>query len=181
MAASEDRSADTANELTEPPAPMSFGERNVWASAIATAIATVAYLVVVVPRALASPVDQVDWVMPMVWAIGGAIVGTIVLSIAGAIGSEVNGTITTSVWASLSGRTGREIAPLHEEDIRDREIKELGERTTMSIMASSLFMMLVLAIGDADSFWIGNTALIVGTIGTLAGAGVKIRAYRRGF
>lgn len=173
--------ADNANELTEPRVPMPFSERNVWASAIATTVATAAYLTVVIPRAIAGPIDQVSWEMPMLWAIGSAIIVTIAVAIIGAIGSEVNGQVGAVVLSTMTGRSVGFEAPLHQEDIRDREISQLGERTTMSIMASSLFMMLVLAMVDADSFWIGNTALFVGTIGTVAGAGVKIRAYRRGF
>ncbi|WP_062210017.1 hypothetical protein [Demequina oxidasica] len=172
---------DGASELSEPRAAMPYSERNVWASAIATTVATAAYLIVVIPRVIAGPIDEVSWEMPMLWAIGGAIIGTIVFSILGAIGSEVSGQVGAVVWSAMTGRSVGFEAPLHQEDIRDREISQLGERTTMSIMASSLFMILMLAMLDTDSFWIGNTALFVGTIGTLAGAGVKIRAYRRGF
>ncbi|WP_430867919.1 hypothetical protein [Demequina aurantiaca] len=174
---------NTANQtdgLAEPREPMTFGERNVWASAIAAILAFVAYLIVMVPRVLATPVSDVSWQIPMLWAIGGAIIGTIVFSILGAIGSEVSGQVGAVVRSAMTGRSVGFEAPLHQEDIRDREISQLGERTTMSIMASSLFMMMVLAMGDAESFWIGNTALVIGTIGTLAGAGVKIRAYRVG-
>lgn len=181
MTASDDRASDTANELTEPRAPMPFGERNVWASAIVTLIASIVYLIVVVPRVIEGPVDEVSWVVPMAWAIGGAFAGTILLSILGAISSEVDGAIGAAIRSSLMGRETKRNFPLHAEDVRDREIRQRGEFRTLSDMSSGLFFILILAIIDADSFWVGNAVLLIGTVGNLKGSAVKIRAYRRGF
>ncbi|WP_061963320.1 hypothetical protein [Demequina aurantiaca] len=178
----QERSADSGtSELSEPRAPMSYGERYVWAQGLALGLSGAAYLAVVIPRAIAGPIADVSWVTPMLWAIGAGIVGTIALTILIAIGSEVSGAVGVALRSSLTGRTVEREAPVHEEDVRDRDIGAYGDRHTMYIMSCGALGALVLAMLDADTFWIGNALFVLGLIATLWGCGVKIRAYRRGF
>ena len=176
-----DNTADQTDGLDEPREPMSYGERNVWASAIAVAVSAAFYLAVMFPRALEGPIDQISWVTPMLWAIGISIVGTIVLSILGASGSEIGGAIGASVRSALTGRTVEREAPVHAEDVRDKEISAYGERVTMTGMGFAMLVALILAMLHVNTFWIGSAMFVVGSVSSLVGSGVKIHAYRRGF
>jgi len=181
MNATDENTADQTDGLADPREPMSYGERNVWASAIAVAISFVFYLAVIIPRLLEGPIDQISWVTPMLWAIGISIVGTIVLSILMAIGSEIGGAISSSVRSALTGRTVEREAPVHAEDVRDKDISAYGERVTMMGMSFAMLVALVLAMMHANTFWIGSAMFVIGSVSSLVGAGVKIHAYRRGF
>jgi len=181
MNASGESTTDKADGLDEPREPMTYGERNVWSSAIAIAIAGAFYLAVIIPRAFEGPIREVSWVTPMLWAIGISIIGTIVLSILGAIGSEIGGAIGASVRSALTGRTVERETPLHTEDVRDKEISAYGERVTMMGMGFAMLVALILAMLDANTFWIGTAMFVIGSMASLVGAGAKIHAYRRGF
>ncbi|WP_084106476.1 hypothetical protein [Demequina sp. NBRC 110056] len=150
--------------------PMTMDERAVWVSLVVFVITTGAYLAVVVPRALSQPVDEVSWVTPMLWAIGISVVGTIVGSIVAAIGSAVG----------LAAR-GRDPELELGSDERDKEINRLGSRASYGVVSAGMLAVLVLAMIDADTFWIGNAAFLFGFLGTVTDCVVKLRAYRRGF
>ena len=156
--------------LDDDRAPMTLDERAVWVY-LAVLIATTAlYLAIVVPRALSTPIEQVEWVTPMIWSLGLSIGATIVGSILVAIGSAV----------SLAAK-GRKPQVELSSDARDKDIKRLGNRSTQGAIGAGLFAALVLAMIDADTFWIGNAVWIAGVVGGLVETTVKIRAYRRGF
>ncbi|WP_159448785.1 hypothetical protein [Demequina sp. NBRC 110053] len=150
--------------------PMTLDERSVWVYLVVLIATTVTYAAVVIPRALAGPIEDVEWVVPMIWAIGISIVGTVVGSILGAIGSAVG----------LAAR-GRDPETDLSSDERDKEIERLGNRSTQGVIGAGMLAALVLAMVDADSFWIGNALFVTGAIAGLVETIVKIRAYRRGF
>lgn len=151
-------------------APMTMNERGAWVSLVMFVATSVAYGAVVVPRALSEPIEQVSWVVPMLWAIGIAIVGTIAGSITAAIGSAIG----------LALR-GRDPSVELDSDVRDQEIDWLGTRATQGVTGMGLLAVLVLAMLGADVFWIGNAAFATGAVGAIVETTVKIRAYRRGF
>ena len=150
--------------------PMTMEERAVWVYLAVSVTTSVAYFAVIVPRALEGPIEDVSWVVPMLWAIGISIAGTIAGSIVAAIGSAVG----------LAAR-GRDPEAELGSDERDREISRLGNRATYGVVSAGMLGALVLAMLDADTFWIGNAIFVVGFIGSLVECTVKIRAYRRGF
>ncbi|MFW2512755.1 hypothetical protein ACNI3K_03155 [Demequina sp. SO4-13] len=151
-------------------APMTMEERAVWVYLVVFVATSVAYFVVVVPRALSQPIDEVSWVVPMLWAIGISIGGTIVGSILAAVGSAIG----------LAAR-GRNPELELGSDERDKQIERLGNRATATVVSTGMLAVLVLAMIDANTFWIGNAAFLSGFVGALVEAFVKIRAYRRGF
>ncbi|WP_062077133.1 hypothetical protein [Demequina globuliformis] len=151
------------------PEPMTVAERGVWIFLITNITAAVAYAIVVVPRALSQPIDEVSWVVPMLWAIGLQIVGTIVGSIVAAIGSALG--------LALRGRSPEvELA----SDERDKDIERYGSRMTQGVLGAGTLVTLVLAMLDADTFWIGNAVFAFGVVSGVVEAVVKIRAYRWG-
>jgi hypothetical protein len=144
---------------------MTFGERNTWVSAFILPATSIAYFAVVLPRLRDQPASEVSWVAPMLWAIGASIVGTIV------------GVIVVSIAAGIANRGVLE----SKEDVRDKQIDRYGDRIAQAIMGFGAAAVLVLAMLEADHFWIGNTLFLLGAIGATWGAIAKIRAYHGAF
>lgn len=163
-----------SHELRQPedddPVIMTAEQRSVWVYLAVVAITSTAYYAVVIPRALSQPIEEVSWVAPMLWAIGFSIFGTIVGSIFGSIGGAI-------------GLAIRGIEPKGqlEGDLRDKDIKRLGDRRGAIFSSSAMFGVLVLAMTGADLFWIGNLVFLAGTVGAFVEGITKILAYRRGF
>src|SRR5664279_2757979 len=151
------------------PIVMTAEQRSVWVYLAVVVITSTAYFAVVIPRAVSQPIEDVSWITPMLWTIGFSIVGTIIGSIVGSIGGAI-------------GLAIRGIDPKGqlEGDLRDKDIKRLGDRRGALISGSAMFGVLVLAMVGADVFWIGNFAFLAGTIGALIEGITRILAYRRG-
>ena len=150
--------------------PMTREERGGWVYLVAVVLTSGAYLVVMIPRAVSQPIDEISWVVPMLWTLGASVVGTIVGSIVAAVGSAV----------SISARGDNPRAELASDE-RDKDIKRYADRKTTGILRASMFATLVLAMIGADLFWIGNAVFVFGTARAIVETTVKIRAYRRGF
>ena len=139
---------------------MSYEEKGTWVFLAIAVTGYAVYLFLVLPQFLAGePVSDIDWVTPMLWTIGGAIVAGIV------------GRILVEIVSPSESTKG---------DIRDKEIDRLGERVGNSFIVIGGLGALVLAMLDVDTFWIGN-ALYLGFVisGVLSGL-TKLMAYRRG-
>ncbi|PKQ19119.1 MAG: hypothetical protein CVT68_00255 [Actinobacteria bacterium HGW-Actinobacteria-8] len=162
------------HELRRPgdddPVVMTAEERSVWVYLAVVTITSVTYFAVIIPRAVSQPIEEVSWITPMLWALGFSIVGTIIGSIVGAIGGAV----------SLAARGINPEGQL-EGDLRDKDIKRLGDRRAAAISGGAMFGVLVLAMVGADLFWIGNLVFLSGTVGAYVETVTKIFAYRRGF
>ncbi|MCB2412053.1 hypothetical protein LGT39_04220 [Demequina sp. TTPB684] len=163
-----------SHELRAPgdddPVVMTAEERSVWVYLVVVTITSVTYFAIVIPRAITQPIEDVSWITPMLWTLGFSIVGTIVGSIVGAIGGAV-------------GLAARGINPEGqlEGDLRDKDIKRLGDRRAAATSGAAMFGVLVLAMIGADLFWIGNLVFLAGTVGAYVETLTKIAAYRRGF
>jgi len=152
------------------PVVMTAEQRSVWVYLALAVITSTAYFIVVIPRALTQPIEDVSWITPMLWALGVSVVGTIIGSILGAIGGAI-------------GLAARGIEPKGEleGDQRDKEIKRLGDRRAAAVSGAAMLGVLVLAMVGADLFWIGNLVFLAGTVGAIVEGVAKINAYRRGF
>lgn len=151
------------------PIVMTADERSVWVYLAVAVITSTAYLAVVIPRALSQPIEDVSWITPMLWTLGFSVGGTIIGSIVGSIGGAV-------------GLAIRGIDPKGqlEGDMRDEDIKRIGDRRAAWATSGGMFAVLVLAMIGADLFWIGNTVFLAGTVGALLETISKLVAYRRG-
>lgn len=162
------------HELRQPgdddPIVMTAEERTVWVYLAVVIITSATYFTVVTQRALSQPIEDVSWITPMLWTLGFSILGTIIGSILGAIGGAV-------------GLAIRGIEPKGqlEGDMRDKDIKRLGDSRAAVVSGAAMFGVLVLAMTGADLFWIGNLVFLAGTVGALVETITKIVAYRRGF
>lgn len=139
---------------------MSYEEKGTWVFLTIAVVGYAVYLFLVLPQFLAgTAVAEIDWVTPMLWTIGGAIVAGII------------GRILVEIVAPSDSTKG---------DIRDKEIDRLGERVGSSFVVIGGVGALILAMFDVDTFWIAN-AIYLGfvTSGVLSGV-TKLIAYRRG-
>ena len=152
------------------PTVMGMEERSAWVQVFAFAITTGAYLVIVLPQVSSKPIDEVEWVAPLLWALGisilTVIIGSIIAGVGGAIGLTMRG---LSADTELSS------------DSRDKDIARHARLRTYWVMPVLSMGALILAMLDVDTFWIGTFVFVVATIGAIADAVVRIRAYRRGF
>jgi hypothetical protein len=139
---------------------MSYEERNVWVFLVVAVLAYAAYVVVILSRARDTPLTEVAYAGPLLWSIGGAIVAGIVGSIAVALANHRDG---------------------HLKDQRDKEIDRLGERTGQSIVVIGALGAMVLALVEADWFWIANAIYLCFVLSAILGSVTKLAAYRQDF
>lgn len=143
---------------------MVYEERNTWASLIATLIALAAYVVVIVPQVSSGgAVSDIDWVSAMLWTIGGAIVGAVMLSI---------------LWGILAGFRDNE--GVGRSDDRDRDIARMGDRVGQAFMVIAGLGAIALCAVDADGFWIANVLFAGFAVSAVVGGVARVIAYRRG-
>jgi hypothetical protein len=164
-------SAGTPDTDDDGPVPMTARERAVWAGLAAVAVSSGVYLVLVARRLLTRPVAEVSWVEPMLWAMGLAVAGAVVLSVVFTVVAEARRRDGCS-----PGRRGEVMS-----DARDREIGRLGGRAALAAISAGSGGALILTMLDVHPFWIGNLLFLGGTAAAVAEATAQIRLYRRGF
>ena len=139
---------------------MSYEEKGQWVYLAATSIGYTAYVVILLGSAGATPLPEVDYQPILLWTIGIAIAASII----GRIAIEI-------IWRSDSS----------SEDVRDRDIGRFGEYRAGLVLGIGMVVPFILALMEADHFWIANAMYLVFTAGAIVGAVVKLVAYRRGF
>ena len=139
---------------------MSFQEKITWLFGAVSICTGAAYFGIVVARAQHTPVAEVAYVWPMVWALvaclGAMILGSLAIYLA---------------WPQDRGRT----------DQRDREIERYGNYVGQVLASFCVLAALILAMRKADYFWIANTIYLGCFLSGLLGAIVKIVIYHVGF
>lgn len=143
---------------------MGYSERNTWSQLLASLGGTIVYLAIVLPQLFSTSVAEIDWVWPMVWSIGGAIVASIVISI---------------TWGIIAG--ARDPEADHRADQRDREIEWFGDRVGQAFLVFGALGALILAMVEADWFWIGNAVFLGFFLSAFLGGLARAGAYRQGF
>ncbi|HEU0180999.1 MAG TPA: hypothetical protein VFR16_02330 [Agromyces mariniharenae] len=139
---------------------MSYEEKGTWLYLVVAVVGYTVYLSLVLPQLAAGvPVEDVDYVPIMLWTIGGAIVVTIVLRI-----------LVEIVFPSESTKG----------DVRDKEIDRLGTRVGSSFVVIGALGALVLAMLEADWFWIANVIYLCFVLSALLESVTRLVAYRRG-
>ena len=140
---------------------MSVEEKHTWIYAIASPVIYLAYLGVIIARAQDAPVAEVAYITPMLWTLGITIGVVIVSRIVLAIVYERNGT--------------------RSPDERDREIDRFGDRIGLTVGGMGALAGLILAMVEAEYFWIANAIFLGCFLSGLIGSVAKIVAYRWGF
>jgi hypothetical protein len=151
------------------PVSMTVQECTVWACLVAVVVSSGAYLGLMVVHLLSRPVAEISWVRPMLWSMGVAVAGSVLLAI-------VFAAITTR-RGGCSPTDGGEVI----SDVRDQEISRLGSRASMGALSTGLGGALILIMLDAHPFWTGNLLFLFGAAAAILATTTKIRLYRRGF
>lgn len=139
---------------------MAYEEKRAWIYAVASVVAYALYAAIVLSRAGDIPLTHVRYVKTLIWTVGLSIAVQIVLSIA----------------VSVASPRDRD-----KKDQRDREIGRFGEHIGQSLVVVGGVAALVLAMVEADSFWIANVLYLCFTLSAVLSSVAKIFAYRRGF
>jgi hypothetical protein len=138
---------------------VSYEEKSTWAYAAIAVIIPIAYFATVLPQLSTTPVADIEYQLPLLTAIGAAIVAAVVTAIVIAISAP-----------SEAGKS----------DQRDREVGRFGEYVGGSITAVLAVVPFLLSLAEVDWFWISNSLYLAFSVGAFAGALAKIWAYRRG-
>ena len=139
---------------------VSFEEKTTWLNGIVTVIVPGFYFANMLARLRNTPASEIDYVGPMLTAIG----ISIGLYIAGAIA------------AAISSPNDAD-----KSDERDRDINRFGEYVAYYVFGIIVTGALILTIIEADYFWIANAILLAFVLASLTSATLKLIAYRRGF
>ena len=137
---------------------MSYEEKAAWVQGIVAVLGYGVYLAIILSRVGGGALVDVPYVDAMLWTIGAGIVAGIIGGIAVAIGSR--------------GRT--------QKDQRDRQIYRRGEYAGQSFVVIGALGALILAMLEADWFWIANLVYLCFVLSAILGWIVKAVAYRRG-
>lgn len=139
---------------------MSYEEKGTWVYLVVAVVGYTVYLSLVLPQVIGGvAVEDVEYAPVMLWTIGGAIVATIVLRI-----------LVEIVFPSESTKG----------DVRDREIDRLGTRVGGSFIVIGALGALVLAMLEADWFWIANVIYLCFVLSAILESITRLVAYRRG-
>ncbi|ALJ20731.1 hypothetical protein [Microbacterium sp. No. 7] len=142
---------------------MGYGERNTWSGLIAGIAGIAVYVAIVAPQLGSRPAGEIDWLWPMVWTVGGAIVVSIVLGI---------------VWGIVAG--ARDPEERHVEDVRDRDIARLGDRVGQAFLVLAMVGTIALCAVSAEWFWIANTVYAGLALSSIVGGVARVIVYRGG-
>lgn len=139
---------------------MSYEEKGTWSFLVVAIAGYAVYLWLVLSQIVGgTPVDEVDYAIPMLWTIGGAVVAGIVARIAIEIASPGEST---------------------RADVRDRQIDRAGEQVGNSLVVIAGIGALVLAMLQVHWFWIANAIYLGFVLSAVLGSLAKLAMYRRG-
>lgn len=141
---------------------MVYQERVAWSGLIGTVISVSLYLYLL-NGFRATPIEQTDWLVHMIWAIGVGIGLSVVISI---------------VWGLIAARSDPDAASA--TDIRDRDISRMGGRVEHSFLVLAGLMVISMCAFRSDPFWIGQAMYGGFAVSAFVGGIARVIAYRRG-
>ena len=139
---------------------MAFLEKGNWVVLLVAVVTLLTYGGTTASQALSKPVAEIGWVQPMIVSI----VAFIVANILGMI-----------IVAASNPKEA------DKSDQRDKEIDRFGERVGNYLIIAGSCGALVLAMAEADRFWIGNTIYLAGILAAMGSSVTKIAAYHGPF
>ena len=138
---------------------MTYEEKGTWVYLLACTAAYAAYLAIVAGRLASTPVVDVSYVAVLLW------------------------TTAASILAGIIGRTLAETARPSDSrraDVRDREIRQLGEYASRWFVVAGAGSALIMAMARWDYFWIANVIYLGFVLWAVSGSVLRLVAYRRG-
>ncbi|MFG2989594.1 hypothetical protein ACGFZK_09960 [Streptomyces sp. NPDC048257] len=139
---------------------MAVEEKRAWIMIVVTVVSYAAYLAVVLGRSGSGPLAQQPYAAALLWTVGAAIAASIALHIAVSLRTPEEGRI---------------------RDQRDREIHRFGDHIGQSFVVIGAVSGLLLAMAEADQFWIANAIYLGFVLSALLASTAKIVSYRLGF
>jgi hypothetical protein len=139
---------------------MSFEEKSAWIMGVVAVASYGVYLAIILGLARTIPLADVPYVAPLLWTVGASIAASIALH------------------ALIGIFSPREAG---KKDQRDREIYRFGEYIGQSFVVIGGVAALLLAMTEADHFWIANVIYVTFVLSAILGSVAKLVAYRRGF
>ncbi|MEU6300923.1 hypothetical protein [Streptomyces erythrochromogenes] len=139
---------------------MAVEEKRAWIMIVVTVVSYAVYLALILGRSGDGPIAEEPYAAALLWTVGSAIAASIVLH------------ITVSLLSPEEGRI---------KDQRDREIHHFGDHIGQSFVVIGGVAGLVLAMAEANQFWIANAIYLAFVLSALLGSTAKIFAYRTGF
>lgn len=138
---------------------MAHEEKIAWVGLVVGVLTIAVYGAVLATRAAGGPLVETPYVDAMLWTIGAGVVVMIVATIAIGVGTRGDG---------------------HATDVRDRQIRVRAEQTARAVLVIGALAALVLAMLEADHFWIAH-AIFLGFSASAVLEGVtKVALYRGG-
>ena len=139
---------------------MTFEEKTTWAFGGVAVAGDLAYVAILLPQSPGAPLAEKAYVIPMLATIGGAILANIL----------------TNIMIGISSPRNHD-----KKDQRDRQIYRFGEYIGQSFVMIGAVTALLLAMLEADYFWIANAIYLAFVLSAVLSTVAKIVAYRRGF
>ena len=140
---------------------MSSQERNAWVLGIIAVVGYAVYVTLLLTGGNA-PLTERVYAPLMLWTIAGGIVAGIVLNILAGI---------------LAGMVSKDAGRV---DQRDRQIGRYAELVSRWFVILGAVAALLLALGEADHFWIANVVYLGFVLSAVLSSIVKVVGYRRG-
>lgn len=141
---------------------MPIAQKRAWVMMIASTVAYVVYVVLVVTN-LQDPVADTPYVAPLLWTVGGSVVATVL--------AEVGFAITTRREGKAALRT----------DERDREIDRFGDHVGQAFVVIGALAALIMAMLQLPYFWIANAIYLAFVLSAVLGSAARLAAYRQSF
>ncbi|WP_214406435.1 hypothetical protein [Pseudonocardia lacus] len=138
---------------------MAFQEKRAWITLATTVGTYVAYLAILLVGAGGGPLTAVPYIAALLWCVGISIGATTVLIAVAAFAAPEDADVV---------------------DARDREIGRFGNHLDRWSVVLGAAGALVLAMVEADHFWIANAIYLAFTLSSLLDSAARILAYRRG-
>ncbi len=136
---------------------MSFEQKNTWTYLVLAVVIPAIYFATILGQVPSTPVGEIDFIVPMITAIGLAIVISIVGSIA----------------VSIVSRS-------YVTDERDKHVNRRGDSVGFAVLGALVIGPLALAMLEVAPFWIANSIYLAEVLAAIVASIVKLVAYRKG-
>lgn len=139
---------------------MSYEEKGVWVYIVSVIVTATVYVVLLLNQLDGASLAEVDFGPMILWSIGISIALNIVLRI-----------LVEILRPSDS----------YKVDARDKAIARRAGYVNGVVVSIGMIVPLVLAVIDADNFWVANAIYAAFVLAAVVSSVVQIVSYRRGF
>jgi hypothetical protein len=139
---------------------MAFEEKSAWVYAAISIAFPVIYFAIVLGQLPRVAAVDIEYRIPLVAVVVGAIVLTIAAHIVLAVAAPEDAGM---------------------RDQRDKDIYRYGEYVGGLVTSIAAVVPFILTVAEVEHFWIANTIYLAFVLGAASGSIAKIVAYRRGF